>query len=105
MATHSSILGWRIPWTEKPVDYHPWGHTELTEVTKSSTTQPSGTPEARRQMNKESRVYLTILLCAGDAIQIRDRRAHGVHPLPEPVSDHSTGTSVGPRSRDRESLE
>ena len=105
MATHSSILGWRIPWTEKPVDYHPWGHTELTEVTKSSTTQPSGTPEARRQMNKESRVYLTILLCAGDAIQIRDRRAHGVHPLPEPVSDHSTGTSLGPRSRDRESLE
>ena len=107
MAIHSSIFAWRIPWTEEPGGLHPWGHTELdmTEVTKSSTTQPSGTPEARRQMNKESRVYLTILLCAGDAAQIRDRRAHGVHPLPEPVSDHSTGTSLGPRSRDRESLE
>ena len=26
MATHSSILVWRIPWTEKPGDYSPWGH-------------------------------------------------------------------------------
>ena len=26
MATHSSILAWRIPWTEKPVGlYSPWG--------------------------------------------------------------------------------
>ena len=25
MATHSSILAWRIPWTEEPVDYRPWG--------------------------------------------------------------------------------
>ena len=28
MATHSSILAWRIPWTEEPVGYSPWGHTE-----------------------------------------------------------------------------
>ena len=26
MATHSSILAWRIPWTE---GYSPWGHKEL----------------------------------------------------------------------------
>ena len=26
MATHSSILAWRIPWTE--VGYSPWGHKE-----------------------------------------------------------------------------
>ena len=24
MAIHSSILAWRIPWTEKPVGYNPW---------------------------------------------------------------------------------
>jgi len=23
MATHSSILAWRIPWTEEPGDYRP----------------------------------------------------------------------------------
>ena len=25
MATHSSILAWRIPWTEEPDVYSPWG--------------------------------------------------------------------------------
>ena len=26
MATHSSILAWRIPWTAKPMGYSPWDH-------------------------------------------------------------------------------
>ena len=26
MATHSSILAWKIPWTEDPDDYSPQGH-------------------------------------------------------------------------------
>ena len=29
MATHSSILAWRIPWTEEPGGLQPWGHREL----------------------------------------------------------------------------
>ena len=29
MATHSSILVWRIPWTEEPGGYSLWGHKEL----------------------------------------------------------------------------
>ena len=29
MATHSSILPWRIPWTEEPVGYSPWGSEEF----------------------------------------------------------------------------
>ena len=29
MATHSIILAWRIPWTEEPGGYSPWGHKEL----------------------------------------------------------------------------
>ena len=28
MATHSSILAWRIPWTEKPGGLSPWGCKE-----------------------------------------------------------------------------
>ena len=28
MATHFSILAWKIPWTEKPVDYSLWGRKE-----------------------------------------------------------------------------
>ena len=29
MATHSSMLAWRIPWAEEPGGYSPWGHKEL----------------------------------------------------------------------------
>ena len=31
MAPHSSILAWRIPWTEEPgkLLYSPWDHKEL----------------------------------------------------------------------------
>ena len=35
MATHSSILAWRIPWTEEPEGYSPWGRKE------SDTTEHS----------------------------------------------------------------
>ena len=36
MEIHSSILAWRIPWTEGLVGYSPWGRKELdtTEATK-----------------------------------------------------------------------
>ena len=39
MATHSSILAWRIPWTEEPVGCSPWGRKELdmTEQLNHST--------------------------------------------------------------------
>ena len=29
MATHSSILAWRMPWTEEPGGYSLWGREEL----------------------------------------------------------------------------
>ena len=29
MATHSSILAWRFPWTGEPGGYTPWGQKEL----------------------------------------------------------------------------
>ena len=28
MATHSSVLAWKVPWTEKPGSYDPWGLKE-----------------------------------------------------------------------------
>ena len=33
MATHCSILAWRIPRTEEPGGYSPWGHRE-SDMTK-----------------------------------------------------------------------
>ena len=36
MVTHSSILAWRIPWTEGSGGYSPWDckDSDMTEVTK-----------------------------------------------------------------------
>ena len=28
MATHSSILAWKIPWTRNLAGYSPWGHKD-----------------------------------------------------------------------------
>ena len=28
MTTHSRVLAWRIPWTEEPGSYSPWGRQE-----------------------------------------------------------------------------
>ena len=36
MAIHSSILAWKIPWTEEPAGYSPRGHKEL-DTTKELT--------------------------------------------------------------------
>ena len=36
VATHSSILAWRIPWTEEPGRLHPRGHKE-SDTTKRPT--------------------------------------------------------------------
>ena len=38
MATHSSILAWRIPGPRSLAGYSPWGHTEL-EMTYRLSTQ------------------------------------------------------------------
>ena len=42
MATHSSILAWRIPWTEKPGGLQSRGHKELdtAEATLHPLTPP-----------------------------------------------------------------
>ena len=36
MATHSSILAWKMPWTEEPGRLSPWGHKEL-DMTEGPT--------------------------------------------------------------------
>ena len=34
--THCGILAWRIPWTEKPAGYTPWGQLDMGEVTEDT---------------------------------------------------------------------
>ena len=49
MATHSSILAWRIPWTEEPGGFSPWGHKggDMTEHTHITSPQLQGWSRAR----------------------------------------------------------
>ena len=45
MATHSSVLAWRIPWAEEPGElYSPWGRKEsdTTERLTHTPTHSSG---------------------------------------------------------------
>ena len=43
MATHSSILAWRIPWTEEPKGYSPKGCKEL-DTTEHTHRIPQPSP-------------------------------------------------------------
>ena len=52
MATHSSILAWRIPWAKEPGGYSPWGHKSPTLVSDLETKPP----------NHHTILYYTILL-------------------------------------------
>ena len=45
MVTHSGILAGKIPWTEEPGSYSPWGHKE-SDTTEHTQQQPSVTPRA-----------------------------------------------------------
>ena len=36
LATHCSILAWRIPWTESLAGYSPWNHKE-SDMTETNT--------------------------------------------------------------------
>ena len=38
IATHSSILAWKIPWTEEPGGLQSWGRKEL-EITEHAHTR------------------------------------------------------------------
>ena len=44
MATHSSILAWKIPWTEEHGGYSPWGRTESDTTEHTATNHPTNKP-------------------------------------------------------------
>ena len=54
MAIHSSIPAWKIPWTEEPIGYSPWGRKELDTTkrfhfSRSSKRCRKDSPEGRSQ--------------------------------------------------------
>ena len=54
MATHSSILAWKIPWTKEPGRlYDPWGHKEP-NMTEHLSTRVLGPEEADDPRSKNT---------------------------------------------------
>ena len=41
MATHSSILAWKNPWTEEPGGYSPWGRKEQDMTERPALSLPA----------------------------------------------------------------
>ena len=80
MATHSSVLAWRIPGTGEPVGCHLWGHTEsdTTEVTQQQqiceiitetqdlqfsikfSTRLQEKTKSTRQLKKQNKTFILI---------------------------------------------
>ena len=60
MTTHSSILAWRIPWTEEPGGYSRWGRKE-----SNMTEQLSLSNLERHMSSVEQLRFLLWSLCSG----------------------------------------
>ena len=58
MATHSSTLAWKIPWTEEPGRYSPWGceESDMTEQLHFTSSlyrlSHQGRPRSHEEMSK-----------------------------------------------------
>ena len=59
MATHSSILAWRIPWTEEPGRLQSTGlhRIRMTEATSSVTGDPMISAETALKTNKQTKNF------------------------------------------------
>ena len=70
VATHSSILAWRIPWTEESGGYSPWGPKELDMAEQMNTQHMYKIDREPAEENKD----LYLVLCGdlnGKEIQKR----------------------------------
>ena len=61
MATHSSILAWRIPWTEELSSYSPWGckESDMIEATEHAELLKDGTAYSAIKREKISKLAKT----------------------------------------------
>ena len=78
MATHSSILAWRIPWTEEP-GYSPWGLKELDMTERLTHTYSHHIPDSPRAEDVPgSPMVKTPSSTTGAWVQslVREQRSH-----------------------------
>ena len=60
MATHSSILFWKIPWMEEPGSYSPWGCKELVMTERLHFITLDNKNSNYKVMGGKKKILLTI---------------------------------------------
>ena len=76
MTTHSSILAWRIPWTEKPgVGYSPWGLRELDTTEQLSLSLFMSSCSRKYMLATEGFIVVIIIIVVGSKLY-EDRLFH-----------------------------
>ena len=54
MATHFSILTWKISWRKEPGGYTPWGFKEL-DITEDTTLMAESEEELKKPLDESER--------------------------------------------------
>ena len=98
MATHSSILAWRIPWTEQPGGLSPWGGKELdmSEVTWHALAEPQTFIFLPTACSRHSRLFSIMLL------KILPVSTH--YPIPRPSPHVQLSVTAAPHSQFQKSV-
>ena len=98
MATHSSILAWRIPWTEEPGRQqsigsqrvgHDWSKLACTRTRHRASTNEPRTPRSsslRLREGKEKRTIIESLLSAAATARPHSCHLFYLHRTPEMLS-------------------
>ena len=64
MVTHSSILAWRIPWTEEPGRCSPWGHRVRHDLVTKQQQKKDGMHVVKHTHNKCWYLFYFIIIIA-----------------------------------------
>ena len=85
MATHSSILEWRIPWTEEPGRLQSMGSQRVlyNQVTNNTKKKIEG---SQRQGHPSSQLYVSGHWAADENTEANWSGPHGVHTCQEQKS-------------------
>ena len=68
MATHSSILAWKIPWAEELMGYSPWGHKE-SDMTERLTLSFITPEQSHREHSRKEDTTLDLSAQRGRLIR------------------------------------
>ena len=97
-AAHSSILVWRIPWTEEPGVYSPWGCQE-SDTTEGCITAPSTVCFRSLCVCFCLMLTLSSSLCLGCSALLSSPR-YSPRPARDPCSSLGFCPDLPPRGRD-----